>query len=378
MIKTLLFNKSKKPSIVFLISSLGGGGAEKIMASLVNNYSSRGVQVTLITLDDPKMMPDVYQLNNKVKRITLPLEFSDNIFSKLCAHGKRYFRLRNFLYSEKPDVLLSFMTPNNILAIMATRALHIRCVVSERVNPLHYSYGRVINTARYFFYRKASCVVAQTPQISQWLKKKTASSVLTIPNFLDKDKSHLRVQKTNIILAVGRLNRQKGFDLLILAFAKLSQDFLGWTILIVGEGPEREALNKLIHNLNLHTRVQLCGFIDRPFITFQYASIVVQPSRFEGFPNSVLEAMAYGYSTIATYEAGGMLIEGEVNGLLIPANDVDALAKALKRMMESPQLREKLGEEALKVSETFSEERIMRLWDKVLFPSLSIMELPNE
>lgn len=372
MKKSILLNKQTEPSIVFLISSLSGGGAEKMIAALVNGYSLRGVHVTLVTLDDPKKNPDVYQVNKNIKRLVMPLDYSENIFLKLSAHAKRYFRLRQLLYSEMPNVVLSFMTPSNILAIMATRGLPIRCVVSERINPAFYSYGRLFNIARYFFYRKASCVIAQTSQISHWLKKNTASSVLIIPNFLIKDNYHLVMQKTKVILAVGRLDRQKGFDVLISAFAKFNQDFPGWTILIVGQGPEHDALNEMIYKLNLQMQIKLCGYVEHPFKTFQNASIVVQPSRFEGFPNALLEAMACGFPSIATHEAGEMLIKDGVNGLLIPSDDVHALTKALQRLIENPQLCEMLGKAATGVREAFSEDRVMKLWDKVLFPSLRI------
>lgn len=362
------------PHLVLVISSLGGGGAEKVMANLANSYSARGVRVSLVTFDDPKMKTDVYKSSKQVHRISLFVAFSPSIFSKFLAHVKRYWLLRQLLRSEQADVVLSFMTPTNILTIAATRALNTRCVVSERINPSHYSYGVIYNLCRYLLYRKADCVVAQTPQIARWLNKKTDSPTSVIPNFLSEGLICSTVQKRKRIVAIGRLNRQKGFDLLVGAFGKISEDFPEWSLIIAGEGPERDVLERQIDDLSLQQRVQLCGFIKQPIEIMQSASIVVLPSRFEGFPNALLEAMACGCPAIATHEAGDMLIKDGVNGLLIPADDVDALSKALKRLIENPQLRKNLGEKAIGVRETFSEERVMRLWDNVLFPSLRIEE----
>lgn len=367
-------NASKPPSIVLVISSLGGGGAEKVIASLANSYSARGVNVTLVTFDDTETKPDVYGLSDSVHRSLICASSSLGLFSRLRAHAKRYWRLRRLLRAERPDVVLAFMTPTNLLAIAATKALRIRCVVSERTNPAYYNYDLTCNSLRFILYRKADCVVAQTPQIARWLFKKTASRAFVIPNFVGENSAPTTVRKIKRIVAMGRLIRQKGFGLLISAFAKLAEDFPDWTLWILGEGPERDVLERQIDGLSVQQRVQLCGFIKQPIEIIQSASIFVQPSRFEGFPNTLLEAMACGCPAIATHKAGDMLIKDGVNGLLIPADDVDALSKALKRLIENPQLRNNLGEAAYAVRETFSEERVMRLWDKVLFPSLRIEE----
>jgi GalNAc-alpha-(1->4)-GalNAc-alpha-(1->3)-diNAcBac-PP-undecaprenol alpha-1,4-N-acetyl-D-galactosaminyltransferase len=375
MSKIFVSNEGNPLTMVLLISSLGGGGAEKMMASLANSYSARGVHVTLVTLDDQKKKPDVYKLSDKVDRLSIFVPFSQNTFSKLHAKAKKYFHLRRLLRFKSPDVVLSFMTPTNLLAIAAIQALKIRCVVSERTNPAYYSYGSIYNLLRSLLYRRANCVVVQTPQIAQWLKMNVAGEISIVPNFVSSAITASSALKVKHICSVGRLDQAKGFDLLISAFAKLAEDFPDWTLLIFGEGPERDVLEKLIDLMSLQHRVQLCGFIDQPSNMMRNASIVVQPSRLEGFPNALLEAMACGCPVIATHEAGNMLINDGVNGLLIPSDDVDELAKTLKGLMENPQLRSDLAEAALGVRETFSEERVMKLWDKVLFPSISIEKL---
>lgn len=361
-------NNLKKPKIALVISSLGGGGAEKVMANLANIYSERGAAVDLITFEEKRVKEDVYKLGLGVNRISLFTPSSKGFFSKIFAHIRRLKRLRHYLFSNRPDVLLSFMTTTNILAISASRGLNVHCIVSERIHPAYFSYGKINEIMRFLLYRYANYIVVQTPEIADWFNRYIRCRVLVIPNFLRGDLSLTNAEKTKHILAIGRLVPQKGFDILIKAFTKLASDFPDWKVVIVGDGPCRFALQLLIDEFNVGKNIELAGFVEKPTAKFCSASILVQPSRFEGFPNALLEAMACGYPAIATYEAGDMLIKDGVNGLLIPADDVDALSKALKQLIENPQLRKNLAEAAFGVRETFSEKRVMRLWDKVLFP----------
>jgi len=259
------------------------------------------------------------------------------------------------------------MTPTNLLTIVATSGLGMRCVVSERVNPAGHSYGNLYDIFRTLLYRKADAVVAQTHEIANWLRCATSANIVTIPNFIVRSPVNCLNGRLQQVVAVGRLAHQKGFDLLITAFSMLAKDFPEWTLLILGEGPERNSLQSLIDHYSLQSQVELLGFVDNPLDILQISSIAAQPSRFEGFPNALLEAMASGLPTVASYTAGSMLIDDGVNGLLIPPEDVDALANALRKLMGDPELRSQLGKAALQVKETYSQDKVMMLWDDVLF-----------
>lgn len=356
------------------IASLGGGGAEHVMATLANYWVDQGVAVTLVTLDNPKQ-PDVYKLDSRIVRQIIFVPFTGTIFSKLVAHIRRFLLLHDLMKREQPDVVLSFMTPTNILAIAASRGLNVHCVVAERTNPELYDYGLVNNCLRNLFYQLANVVVVQTQPIARWLKRRTSANIVVVPNFLLREIPPITASPKKQILAVGRLVPEKRFDFLVSAFAKVANEFPEWSVLIMGEGSERQFLTTLIERLELTNRIHLCGFVNDPTDTLCRASIAVQPSRFEGFPNALLEAMACGLPAIATHQAGDMLIKDGINGLLVPVDDVDQLADALRRLMENPELRAYLGENALQVRETYSQERVIRLWDEVLFPS-QIVNLP--
>lgn len=355
--------------LILIISSLRRGGAEHTLSRIAAIYYERGYKVTVITLEDSRNDP-VFLLKQGIESIILPLERKKNLFAKIFQRIRRIFKLRTILKDRKPAVLLSFMTPTNLLAIAATRGLGVRCIVSERTNPALYDYGSIINFFRNFSYRFADVIVVQTKQISHWLYPRTKGHIVVIPNFLLRQPASVQFGfRKHHVVAVGRLAPEKCFDLLITAFAKIAHDFPQWTLFILGEGPSHKSLQALIEQLCLQHQVKLCGFVDHPDLILQHASIAVQPSRFEGFPNALLEAMACGLPAIATPEAGNMIIKDGFNGLLVPVNDVRALANALKQLAQNSQLREQLGEAARQVCETHSEAQVIKFWDKVLFPN---------
>jgi glycosyltransferase involved in cell wall biosynthesis len=358
--------------LILMISSLRRGGAEHTLSRIASIYYNRGYKVTVITLEDSGDDP-IFLLDHGIEWIVLPIERKNYLIAKIIQRIKRLFKLRNILKVRKPLVLLSFMTPTNILAIAATWRLGVRCIVSERTNPALYDYGWIINIFRNSCYRLADTIVVQTKQIADWLRLRTKGNMVIIPNFLLREtpKDEFGFRQHHII-AVGRLAPEKCFDLLITAFARIASDFPYWKIFILGEGPERQTLQTLIEQFSLQQRVMLCGFVEQPAIVLQRASVVVQPSRFEGFPNALLEAMAYGLPAIATHEAGNMLIKEQVNGLLIPVDNIEALVSALQQLIQNPQLREKLGEAAMQVRETYGERQVMKLWDEVLFSGQTI------
>ncbi len=356
----------KQTNIALVIASLRGGGAERVMSNLANYWVGLGYEVTLITLANPAEH-EAYNIDPAVKRHKIYRPFGSNIFSRLLALCYRLWRLRQFFKKLQPDVVLSFMTTTNLLTIVASMGLKARCIVSERTNPEKYSYGQIHNFLRSFLYPLTDQVVVQTESISQWLLKRTKAKISVIPNSVRDFIDDRVTTRENMVVAVGRLSNEKGFDILIEAFALLKDSYPDWNVQILGEGPDRPALEKLISERNLASRVQLVGRVSEPGYFLNRASIAVQPSRFEGFPNSLLEAMVCGLPCVASYDAGDMLIEHDISGLLIPSGDAKHLALALKRLIESPNLRLALGKNAVKATEQYSHCRVMTLWDKVLF-----------
>jgi glycosyltransferase involved in cell wall biosynthesis len=169
-------------------------------------------------------------------------------------------------------------------------------------------------------------------------------------------------------MAMGRLNRQKGFDLLLRAFAlaaPAAPTGSPWQLVILGEGEERPALTALVTELGLAGRVHLPGRIDNPYDSLRQAELFVMSSRYEGFPMSLLEAMACGLPVLCTDCSTGAreILTPGVDGELVPPEDVPALGAALAALMADPARRRALAAQAPKVLERFSLERVLARWD---------------
>ena len=160
---------------------------------------------------------------------------------------------------------------------------------------------------------------------------------------------------------MGRLSREKGFDILLDAFAEVAEMQPEWKLALFGEGPMRAAVG-------LTDRVTMPGLVKHAHDALAQADIFVLPSRFEGFPNALCEAMACSVAAIATDCPSGPreIIRHDVDGLLVPPDDSGALAREVARLMADPDARRRLGERATEVVERFSPEHVVRQWEEIL------------
>ncbi|HEX9910944.1 MAG TPA: glycosyltransferase, partial [Desulfatiglandales bacterium] len=170
------------------------------------------------------------------------------------------------------------------------------------------------------------------------------------------------------IACLGRLGHEKGFDLLLESFALCCDGNPDWRLVIYGEGSERKHLEQMAHELKIEDKVLLPGQIQNPRQVLEEVDLFVLPSRFEGFPNALLEAMSYGLPVISFDCPSGPreIIRNNKDGILVAPGDVRLLASAMKRLMNDSNERKRLGESARRVRERFSMENIMKMWEEVL------------
>ncbi|NEO02748.1 MAG: glycosyltransferase family 4 protein, partial [Moorea sp. SIO3I7] len=171
----------------------------------------------------------------------------------------------------------------------------------------------------------------------------------------------------NWITSIGRLTKQKGFDILINAFPKIAHNYPDWQILIIGEGQLRPELLALINRLNLSNRVVLVGRLSNPFPVLKKSEFFVMASRWEGFPMAHCEALACGLPVIATDCLTGPkeIIRHNVDGVLVPNEDVEALATAMENLMSNSAERQRLASRATEVTKRFALEKILQDWEKL-------------
>ena len=288
---------------------------------------------------------------------------------KVTRNLARIRNLRRALARNRLDVLLSFIDRTNILALLGSRGLGVPVVVSERVDPASHEVGWIWNMLRTLTYPLADGLVVQVPSIRAFFPWWLQGRISVIPNPVPRPPGGPPAGEPRPrILAAGRLTPQKGFDLLLEAFARVSPGHPEWRLDILGEGEARGALEALVAHHGLQGRCRLMG--NRPDIHAQMrgADLFVLSSRAEGFPNVLCEAMAAGMAVVSFDCPTGpaQILRPGVDGLLVPAGDVGGLAEAMARLMDDPVLRARLASRAPDVLARFDEQAVLAQWDACL------------
>ena len=322
---------------------------------------------------------DLYPLHPGVKRIALELAGeSRNVVAGLWRNLHRVRALRRVLRQVQPDIALALMSTASVILALATRGLANVCAIgSERTHPPQFPLGAQWEALRRSTYGRLAAVVALTQESAEWLRQHTrAQRVRIIPNMALRPLAvqaprlipeTVCVVDRHILLAVGRLDKVKGFDWLLQAFTALARKYYNWDLAVLGEGPERRALETQVQSSGLGGRVFLPGRAGNVGEWYERADLYVMSSRFEGFPNTLAEAMAHGLPAVSfdcdTGPRG--IIRPEVDGLLVPPGNVDALTAALDRLMGDAALRAQFAARAVEARERFSMERIAGMWEEL-------------
>src|SRR6476660_3895591 len=347
-------------TLTLVLSSLERGGAERIISVLAGAWAQRGDEVTLITFDDRE--PPAYPVHPRVelKSLRVPNELAGNPVRALFRNVRRIQLLRQMIRESAPDVVLSFLDFPNIITLLATRGWHVPVIVSERANPAYDDLKGVWRVLRRRTYPRAAALVCQTRAMVDQLQKEIRIRGYAIPNPVEPPPTgHAAPSKSGInaqtIIAMGRLVPQKGFDLLLEAFARIAGRHPDWSIKVLGKGPLKEQLEAQAESLGLKNRVSFVGAVSDPFPALRAADLFVFPSRFEGFGNALVEAMACALPVISFDCPAGPsdIIRHGVDGVLVPPEDVAGLATAMGRLMNDAAERDRLARRAPEVLTRF-------------------------
>ncbi len=362
--------------VLFAIGSMRSGGAERVMSLLTAGLLERGHEVTLLTLASADH--DFYALPAGVRRIALCLEGSSKgAIAGLRANLSRIHALRRQFAHVRPDVVLSFLTSMNVLCALGSIGMSHRLVVSERIDPSRYSEGRLWTLLRTTTYRRASCLVVQTEPVAAWFRRELgvrSLPIAVIPNPVVVMPSEAVVAEVTVpvpvpyVLAIGRLERQKGFDVLLRAFAKGGAAAIHAQLWIAGAGSELASLVALAESLGIGSRVRFLGQVKDVAQLLRGASLFVLSSRFEGMPNALLEALAAGVPVVSTDCPTGPreLLSDAESGLLVPVDDVDSMAEAISRVLLDPVLAARMRVAGRASVGRFALENVTLLWESVL------------
>jgi GalNAc-alpha-(1->4)-GalNAc-alpha-(1->3)-diNAcBac-PP-undecaprenol alpha-1,4-N-acetyl-D-galactosaminyltransferase len=257
-------------------------------------------------------------------------------------------------------------------------------IVSELTDPSLYYIGRKWDLLRRVTYPLADRLVCQTGRALAKFQKMSKVNGSVIPNLIAAPSTVSRrhiskptEQRDYVVVAMGRLVPQKGFDILLRAFSQIMRRHPSWSLKILGKGPLRDDLKKLSDDLNMTGRVHFTGLRMEPFADVCQADLFVLSSRFEGFPNALCEAMACGLPAVSFDCPSGPsdIVRDGVDGILVAPEDTDALARALDDLMTDGAKRQRLASRAPEILERFADERVLSLWDELfmeLTPDMSL------
>ncbi len=355
--------------ILFLVSSLNAGGAERVACTLANAWVAKGYEVTLVPCFTQGTGKSFYTLDERIKVHWLSQSLPKQ---KWLARLVKPLVLRRLMKETKADVALSFLTNVNVMALLAKCGLRLPLIVSERSDPRFQKISSSLKFLRRRLYPSASAVILQTENAANQFQKDLPAchNLHVIPNPLP----HTLPQKEPnfaagpILLAMGRLVESKQFDRLITIFSKVHRSHPDWHLHIYGEGQEEAHLEHLVIEKGLSKYIHLMGNTTTPWEVMRQASLLAITSRLEGFPNVMLEGMASGLSVIAYDCPSGpreLSQEGKV-ARLIPLNNEGLFAEELSRLMQDSEERKQLaiqGQEA--VFARYSQEQVLRQWDHI-------------
>ena len=349
-----------------------GGGAERVASILCNGMDRMGHSVILVPTYSGRGTC-VYKLNKSIKLIFLAdrVRSTSKSFITKC---KRVIALRKLIKETSPDVVISFLTDVNVVTIIASLGLKTKVVVSERSYPPKLPTPLVWKVLRRLTYRFASCVVAQTSLTKEWLDQNCKGSTttiipnpVTIPLPIDCpiiNPCEILKPNRKLIISVGRLSVEKRHSKLLVAFSKIMNRFPEWDMVILGEGCKRDFLEKKIKSLALESRVYLPGRVGNLGDWYAISDLYALTSSFEGFPNTLLEAMAHGIACVSVDCKTGPseLIQNNVNGILLPNMDVvNNLTEAFNELMGNSHKRAALSLIASQVKEKYHEAKIIKI-----------------
>jgi glycosyltransferase involved in cell wall biosynthesis len=355
--------------LLFVISGMSSGGAERVASIMLRHWVDTDLEVGLLTFSPVES--DHYTLMPELERLHLNLTWdSSNTVHGVLSNIRRLRMIRKEITGFSPDIVVSFIDQTNILVLLALLGTRMPVIVSERTNPTMYNISRKWQLLRRLVYRFADQVVVQTKSVADWALTHTrADRISIIQNPLDRlpQPSPWSARK-NQIVAIGRLGHEKGFDILLRAFAGSDAFRAGWRLVLVGEGDERRSIERQINDLDIGDQIEMTGTVDDPAVILNSSKVFVLSSRFEGFPNALSEAMAMGCACVSTDCKSGPadIIDDGINGLLVRVDDVDAMRKGIDQLILSPATAQEYGMRAQAIRSSLSAGRIMDQWDDLL------------
>ena len=372
----------KEMKILYLIhSTYNPGGMERVLLNKVTWLVEKmGWEVTVVTTDQHGRQ-SFYPFPEGVRMVDLGVNYSEDngkpFIKKLLGFAKRRRlhakRLKALLEQIRPDVVDCFY-PGECSFVPGLKDGSKKVMELHQSKLFHHQYNRtglmgladkVRARMDERLVRKFDRFVVLTEEDAKmWGEMPNIRVIPNAANFIAQKYSGCSEKR---VIAVGRLDYQKSFDRLILVWEKVREKMPDWRLDIFGQGEWREMLQKMIDERGLQDCVRLNAPTKNIGKEYSESSMIVMSSHYEGFPMVMIEAMACGLPAVCfDFKCGprDIIDEGE-NGLIVKDGDIEGLAEAIVKLMKDEELRKRMGENAKRVVETYSEERVMGLWEEL-------------
>ena len=343
--------------VSFIAANLNSGGAERVMSLLANQFIENGYGVEFIFL---KKDIRFYPLHQNIKIKVAEKECGSNSLIK------KLLWMRKHIQQDKPDAIFAFRIAIYCVTLISLLGIKVPDIASERNDPRFNSLAwKAIQAV---LLPLTDRFVVQTQQIKDYFPKFIQKKTDIIFNPVTEKVFLLpSVPKEKRIISVGRLHSQKNQKMMIEAFARVSEEFPEWKLVIYGEGPEREALELRIKNLELRKQILLPGRSENIIDELNRSEIFAFSSDYEGMSNAVVEAFCVGLPIITTKVSGTEdFITENKNGFLLERNDVDGMEMAMRKLMSDEKLRKNIGDNNRQQANIFKIEHIFQQWENVV------------
>lgn len=362
----------RQKKIVFLIWNMSHcGGTERVLSVIANGLSLRGYQVFILSREGHGK--PFFPLDNRVNLYWLdesedPWGSMRWIFYSI----KRLFRMGTFIRREKPDVLVDVDIINGFFSFFVKNLVTDLKWISWEHFSYFYRFGKA-DKLRTIIRRLVSVSADQLVVLTDRDKRdyqkhlQMKCGITRIYNPLPYETEFIKKIETPIILAVGRLVNSKGFDLLICSWKLLEEKYPGWTVVIAGEGEERERLQNQIRQYDVKN-ILFVGNVYPIEKYYEKAAFLVLPSRNEAFGMVLIEAMHFSLPVVSYAGKAGPreIITDQKDGFLVEPGDVEGFAKKMEILIEDETIRRKMGRAAQKKSRQFEKEKILNQWESLL------------
>lgn len=327
-----------------------------MVSRLANKLKDKGEDVSIILFDTSNQ---VYRVNSDIRIADINVHTCNKIIRKL----RQIRQVRNFIKTEKPDILFCYIVTTLPFGVLANLGLKRKCKIvgTERTNPR--CMKQIHRIIVQMFLPFCDGFIFQTSGVKSWYPRRIQDEGAVIGNIaptVDIRRDQTQVIKHGVCSA-GRLHTDKDFETLIYAFKLVVDEFPDATLHIYGDGPLKDSLADLAKKIGIAKNIIFEGFTKNILDEMKKYEVFAFSSRAEGMPNSLIEAMASGLACVSSdcdYGPSDLITDG-IDGYLVEVGNTEMMADRILHLIDNEELRKNMGKNAIKIQERFSEENIV-------------------